>query len=76
MDFRMKAFLAIARLLVSFALVFLVAGSCAAQGLSSNSTCTIKVTFTPTKTGARSGSVTVTDNATNSPESLPPGTGT
>jgi len=45
--------------------------------LSSNSTCTIKVTFTPTKTGARSGSVTVTDNATNSPQKVSlSGTGT
>jgi len=45
--------------------------------LSSNSSCTIKVTFTPTKTGVRSGIVTVTDNATNSPQTVSlTGTGT
>src|SRR5439155_386227 len=33
-----------------------------------NGTCTINVTFTPTATGARSATLTVTDNASNSPQ--------
>src|SRR5262249_25305810 len=32
--------------------------------------CTISVTFTPTTTGTRTGSVTVTDDARNSPQSV------
>ena len=32
--------------------------------------CVIKVTFTPTKTGVRTGTVTITDNASNSPQSV------
>lgn len=32
--------------------------------------CIITVTFTPTKTGARTGTVTITDNASNSPQSV------
>ena len=45
--------------------------------LSSNSSCTVTVTFTPTKTGVRSGIITVTDNATNSPQKISlTGTGT
>jgi hypothetical protein len=31
-------------------------------------TCTITVTFTPTKKGTRKGSVTVTDNAYHNPQ--------
>ena len=33
-------------------------------------TCEIKVSFTPTQTGARTGSVTFNDNASNSPQSV------
>jgi hypothetical protein len=40
-------------------------GSVAAGG-----TCEIKVTFTPTQTGTRTGAVTFTDNAPNSPQSV------
>jgi len=32
--------------------------------------CIITVTFTPTKTGTRTGAVTITDNAANSPQSV------
>ncbi|PYV35050.1 MAG: hypothetical protein DMG22_03695, partial [Acidobacteria bacterium] len=40
-------------------------------------TCTISVTFTPAATGTRSGTLTVTDNATNSPQTASlTGTGT
>jgi hypothetical protein len=38
--------------------------------LNSNSSCTTSVTFSPTKTGVRSGSVSVKDNATNSPQKV------
>src|SRR5207249_3088680 len=36
--------------------------------LAVNATCTINVTFTPTVTGSRSATLTVTDNASNSPQ--------
>ncbi|MGD0179740.1 MAG: choice-of-anchor D domain-containing protein [Terriglobales bacterium] len=39
--------------------------------------CTINVTFTPTATGAATGAVSITDNAANSPQTIPlKGTGT
>ena len=34
-------------------------------------TCTISVTFTPTATGARTGTITITDNANGSPRTVP-----
>src|SRR5207245_3389328 len=36
--------------------------------LAANGTCTVNVTFTPTATGSRSATLTVTDNASNSPQ--------
>jgi hypothetical protein len=45
--------------------------------LAATMSCSINVTFTPTTTGARSGAITVTDDANGSPQSLPlTGTGT
>ena len=44
-----------------------VNGSTVAAGAS----CILKVTFTPTQTGLRSGDVTFTDNAADSPQNLP-----
>jgi len=38
--------------------------------LAAGSSCTINVTFTPTQAGARSASLTITDNATGSPQSV------
>jgi hypothetical protein len=38
--------------------------------LNVNAACTISVTFTPSATGTRTASVTVTDNAANSPQSI------
>ncbi|HEV2175957.1 MAG TPA: FG-GAP-like repeat-containing protein [Terriglobia bacterium] len=38
--------------------------------LAPNATCTITVTFTPTVEGARSGAVTLTDNAADSPQTI------
>ena len=39
------------------------------SSLAANASCTITVTFTPTKTGKRSSTVKITDNATGSPQS-------
>ena len=39
--------------------------------VAAGATCEIKVTFTPTQTGARTGDVTFTDNAPNSPQQVP-----
>ena len=45
--------------------------------LAAGANCKINVTFDPTATGARNASVTITDNAANSPQSVPlTGTGT
>jgi hypothetical protein len=45
--------------------------------LAGNSSCTIKVTFTPTATGARSASLSITDSGGGSPQSIAlAGTGT
>lgn len=38
--------------------------------LAAGASCTINVTFTPTATGSRSGTLTVTDNATGSPHTV------
>jgi kumamolisin len=39
--------------------------------VAAGATCEIKVTFTPTETGTRTGDVTFTDNAANSPQQVP-----
>ena len=39
--------------------------------LAAGKTCVIKVTFTPTSLGALSGSITLTDNASGSPQKVP-----
>ena len=39
-----------------------------AGSLTGNSSCTISVTFTPTAKGSRRGSITISDNATDSPQ--------
>ena len=45
--------------------------------LAAGASCTINVTFTPTATGARTGTLSVTDNASGSPHTIPlTGTGT
>jgi len=45
--------------------------------LAAGKNCTIKVTFTPTQVGARTGNLTITDNASGSPQTVPlSGTGT
>lgn len=40
-------------------------------GLVQGASCQISVTFTPTNVGTRTGAITVTDNAPNSPQSVP-----
>ena len=39
--------------------------------LAAGASCKIKVTFTPTQLGARTGNITITDNASNSPQTVP-----
>ncbi len=39
--------------------------------LAAGANCIIKVTFTPTQLGARTGNITLTDNASNSPQTVP-----
>ncbi len=39
--------------------------------LAAGKVCTMKVTFSPTQTGTRTGNVTITDNAANSPQQVP-----
>ena len=41
------------------------------SSVAASGSCTISVTFKPSATGARSASVTVTDNAANSPQTVP-----
>jgi hypothetical protein len=40
------------------------------SSVSAQGSCTINVTFTPTATGARSGAVSIADNASNSPQTI------
>ena len=47
-----------------------VANNCGSS-LGQNKSCSITVTFTPSATGTRKGTITVKDNATNSPQKLP-----
>ena len=39
--------------------------------LAAGANCIIKVTFTPTQLGTRTGNITITDNASNSPQTVP-----
>jgi len=49
-----------------------VAKSCkVGTPVAAGKSCVLKVTFTPTQTGLRTGAVTLTDNAANSPQSVP-----
>jgi hypothetical protein len=48
-----------------------------ASSVAANSNCTVNVTFTPTASGSRSGTLTITDSAANSPQTVSlTGTGT
>ena len=49
---------------------FTVVNQCAGSVIPANGMCPLLVTFTPTQAGAASGSITLTDAAANSPQSL------
>ena len=56
---------------------FAVASKACGSVLPAGAHCTVKITFTPTKTGARNGAIKVLDNAANSPQTVQlSGTGT
>ena len=44
--------------------------NCSGATITPNSSCTVNVTFTPTVTGSASGTLSITDNASNSPQSV------
>ena len=45
--------------------------TCAGAALTMNQTCTVSVTFTPTVLGLQTGTLSITDNAANSPQPVP-----
>ncbi|MGC2531270.1 MAG: choice-of-anchor D domain-containing protein, partial [Candidatus Acidiferrum sp.] len=47
---------------------FSLSNGCTAKAYAVNATCTIGISFAPVGTGARAATVTLTDNATNSPQ--------
>ena len=49
---------------------FAISSSTCGATLAVNASCKFKVTFTPTQIGTRTGAVTITDNAPNSPQSV------
>lgn len=49
---------------------FLETDTCTGATVTPNNNCTVSVTFTPGAVGARSGSITIADNASNSPQSI------
>jgi Abnormal spindle-like microcephaly-assoc'd, ASPM-SPD-2-Hydin len=53
-----------------FALVPLTSKTACKSTLAAGKACIVKVTFTPTQTGPRSGSLTFTDNAAGSPQQV------
>src|SRR5216684_4098339 len=49
---------------------FTQTNNCTAAKLGTGKTCTITVNFTPAKTGTFTGTITLTDNATGSPQTI------
>jgi hypothetical protein len=49
---------------------FAISSSTCGSALAVSKSCKFKVTFTPTQLGTRTGAVTITDNAANSPQSV------
>src|SRR5205814_4887054 len=49
---------------------FAATSNCVGASIQPQSSCTISVTFKPTATGERDGSLTITDNAFNSPQTV------
>ena len=63
--------LTLSKISVSGNFGFGAGGTCTnTSSLGMNGTCTIAVVFDPTSKGSKSGSVTITDNARNSPQSV------
>lgn len=62
--------LSIAGAVISGASDFQVVGQTCASKLAANSSCTISVTFTPSAAEARSATLTLTDSAMNSPQTV------
>ena len=54
-----------------FALATVAKNKACGSTVAAGASCTIKVTFTPTKIGPLTGDVTITDNAANSPQQVP-----
>ncbi len=50
---------------------FAIALNTCGATLAAGASCKFKVAFTPTQIGARTGAITITDNAANSPQSVP-----
>jgi phospholipase C len=50
---------------------FTQTNTCTAAKLGAGKTCTITVTFAPTNTGSFTGTITLTDNASGSPQTIP-----
>src|SRR5436190_10482452 len=48
-----------------------VSDGCSGLTLAAGSTCSVAITFSPTATGTRSATFTLTDNAANSPQTVP-----
>jgi Abnormal spindle-like microcephaly-assoc'd, ASPM-SPD-2-Hydin len=50
---------------------FAISSSTCGSTLAAGNSCKFKVTFTPTQLGVRTGNLTITDNAPNSPQTVP-----
>jgi sugar lactone lactonase YvrE len=49
---------------------FLQTNTCTITAVAASGTCTITVTFSPTASGLRSGAISITDNASNGPQTI------
>ena len=65
-----NAALTINTLQISGDFVFAGTGNCSGS-VAAGASCTISVNFTPATIGTRTGTVTITDNASNSPQTIP-----
>src|SRR5213079_2923462 len=64
-----NATLTISGLTIGGDFAFSGSGTCGSS-VAAGASCTISVNFTPTTTGTRTGTVTITDNASNSPQAI------
>jgi hypothetical protein len=63
-----KQSVTLANIAISITGDFAVSATTCGASLAAKGKCTISVTFTPTETGARTGKLQVSDNASNSPQ--------